>query len=623
MVRLTPRPYQRELIDNVREVWDLGHRNALVVAATGTGKTVLFAHLVRELLAELGEHAKAMILAHRKELLTQARQKYLDVDPDELVGIYRAERRETWARVICGSIQSCSPRRIGDLPLSQIKILIIDECHHALAPTYLAFIDAVRAASPDCLLLGVTATPFRADGKSLGALWNTRLADIRKGSGKPDTVGVLAGKVTLADAVAMGYLVEPRAIRCDIDVDFATVKVSQSSHDFVEGSLASAMDTEAVRVKIVERWKHHAGPGTYRGDPRGRPTVAFSPGVEAAVNLAAAFREAGVSAEALDGGMSTRDRDAVLERYQRGETLVLCNCQVLTEGWDAPHTACVLVGRPTQSDALLAQMVGRGTRLLGTSLAESRAGGKEDCLVLAFAGLHGESLARVEDIDDATRVPGVDPDPSPADDLRQILDDDPGILEQLALEGVEATSRQAVVRGITEYAVDLFGGRNGVAWTLINGAKVSCIDAGIAAVIYPLADGTFSAVAMRGSRYMMLAERLSELEATKRASAFALAHGNPSYLNPGPYWTRKQASEKQRRKLREMLHANQRMDAEMGGARALNVSALPAEDKISMALIMDWIAYLHCRVALGRRQAQRVGDLFTREERVVKLARAR
>lgn len=627
---VTLRPYQRDAIDNAFEVFDRGVKNALIVAATGLGKTEILVRLIREWLATFGPGAdvRALIVAHRNELLTQAQAKYQRADPQAIVGIYQGARRETHAEVICVSVQSCYPDRlkpdgtlerkgrIRDLPLSKIKIIVVDEAHHAPARTYLDLIAAVRERSTDCVLVGVTATPYRTDG-SLGELWNCYLDHdrepaLRQGTIAPaDAVGAVALKMGIAEGIDGGFLVpfSPRSARIVIDtVDLSKVATSKKTGDFVDDSLAKVMDTPDVRAKVVEKWLEHAGPGTPFALDAGRPTAAFCASVEAARGLAEAFNAVGVKAGFVDGTMPKPERDAVLAAYASGAITILCNCMVLTEGWDAPHTSAIMLVRPTKSKGMFAQQVGRGTRLVGPTMETSMAAGKHDCIVLDFVGASALGLVSLPDLDQPIEIEGVDrsPEQRERDELEEA---DPLEIEQLVAEGLHEPPMRVLVRGVTEYPVD-FAGDSRVAWTIIGDTRVCPANKGLALLVYPNKRyGGFTAIAMVGTRYRVLANATSEAEAVARGTAFALMHGTASYIKPPRFLQRKPASEPQIMQLRRDLDANARMDAERG--RIFEVPpGLPDDlSQMSVPQAMAWIAYLHARAIFAKRVATDVDDL--------------
>lgn len=645
---MKPRPYQRTGIDCVREVWDQGVPRALVIMATGLGKTVAFSVLVREALAEFGPEAKALILAHRTELLTQAQAKYQKIDPEELVGIFQGARKEVWARVICASVQSCYGDKLDDdgnvirkgrrrlLPLKDIKLVIIDEAHHAMAPTYLDLLTAVEEASPDARFLGVTATPYRGDGKGLGELWNASWEGgqfRQRGKVIPvDQVnGAVAYRMGIEDGIRGGWLApfSPRSCRFVVEADLASVRLSKSTGDFIETSLAEVMNTPEVRDEVFTKWQAHAGPGTELAPPEGRPTVIFCAGVDASLDMAKTFAEGGVLAGAVWGNGGWMDgheveRKAVIDAYQNGDLTVLANCQVLTEGWDAPRTSCVTVARPTKSKGALVQMVGRGTRLLGLSMEESRANGKHDCLFLDFGGASVDGLVGQADLEKPDHVPDIDLDEEELEH-QEMLDSDPESLEELVLFDVPDEVKRAVIRSVHAYSVDLFGGDR-VAWALIDGQRVCGAARDLGVIVFKDPRGGFSALAMRAKAYRVLANNVEEHEAIRKASAFAILHGDPTFLKPGRWFTHRPASPEQIAKLERGVAANlavDRRNSELGRpSTPLDLSGLPPHEhrhNLSMAAAMNWITYLHLRVAFNTGIAKMVPTLFPAEDRVAKV----
>ena len=640
------RPYQREAVDNVREVWDRGIPNALIVLPTGAGKTVTFSALIREVLAEYSPEsgAVALVVAHRTELLTQAQDKYLKADPHETVGIYQGGRKEAWARVICASVASLygdklnadgtvkRRGRINDLPLSRIKVLVIDEAHHAIAQSYLDLIETVRQHSPDCLMLGVTATPYRTDG-GLGQLWNCYLTHEKEPSLRADTIkiedvtGAVAAKLSMADGINMGFLTpfSQRSIRIVLDtVDLSKVTVSKKTRDFSDASLAEVMDTVDVRTTVVDKWFEHAGPGTPYAGPDGRPTIIFTAGVQAAIHLAEAFRDRGVTCAHVDGAMKRADRDAVLSAFESGGFLILINCQVLTEGYDAPHVSCICMCRPTKSQTMFVQAAGRGVRLMGQTIAESIANGKPDCLLLDFAGASAVGLVGLPDLTNEVEIDGVDrtEEERAEDELAAHGDDD---MEQMVAEEMMGDPhRRITIRGVSEYPVDVFGDGK-VVWMLINGTRVCQIQPGAAVLVYAGING-FTAIVISGSSYRLLAKDAPEAEAIARGQAYAMLNGTQSYIKPGPWFTGKPATPKQVTALAASIEANRSMDNSLGrdGAAALDVSGLPADlNMVSIAQASAWLAYLHARAAFGTRSAKRVDEIPSAVTALDKIARVK
>lgn len=623
-MKLAPRPYQKDAIAEIRRVWDQGVKNALLVLATGLGKTVVFSHLIREILGEHDQSAKAMVLAHRKELLDQARDKYVAVDPDEMVGIYRGEHRETWGRVICASVQSCygdkfdkegnliRRGRVHELPLEDVKLLVVDEAHHTPAQSYLDFIEELRRRSPDCLVLGVTATPYRADGRGLGVLWDATLWDFDQGKHRNAT-GLLAYRMGIDEGIRQGFLApfSPRSRHIVLqDVDMSGVKISTATKDYVEESLAKVLDTDDVRKTVVSKWLEHAGPGTEWAPADGRPTVVFVAGVEASKKMAHAFSESGIPADSIDGVMKKEHRALVTDRFQKGEIRVLCNCQVLTEGWDAPHTSCVMVVRPTRSLGNFIQMVGRGTRVMGADIRDSMSKGKADCLLLDFSGRAAQGIVGVEDLNRSDKAPGIDPTDE-EEALESLMDAPPGELEQTLLEDVGLDIKRATIRGTVEYPIDFFGG-GAVAWFPIGATRIVLIKLGVVCLVYREQDGTYTAIAVRELRQVrVIAEKAKELDALARASAFAMLHGDQSFIKPTGFYLRRPATDKQRAELHRLSASDPKAP----------IHLMPPIDKISLHQATCWISYLYVRRSWTK--LSKVEDVYTPTERVDALEAAR
>lgn len=343
------RDYQREVIGALATADST--RN-LAVMATGSGKTVVFAEYLKRVLAFGG---RGLVIAHRDELINQAAAKIREIAPELRVEIEKAEARASRTPLLFGhgpsvvvaSVQTLQGRRLADWPRDTFACVVVDEAHHATAPSYRAIFD--HFCSPTTPLLGVTATSGRSDGMALGAVFERIVADLR-----------------IATLVHAGWLVPVRAFAVTSDVSLD--EVGTRAGDFAQGELASAVDTEGRNALVVAAYEEHAA---------GRQAIAYTAGVEHAHHLAGDFRARGISAEAVWGAMESDDRHRILGAYTRGEVTVLTNFGVLTEGFDAPNTACVIQARPTKSELLLTQMIGRGTRpaaaLASTLDAESPA----------------------------------------------------------------------------------------------------------------------------------------------------------------------------------------------------------------------------------------------------------
>lgn len=318
------RPYQEQAITATQAAWSAGHSDVLGVAATGAGKTVIFISLLTQLLAE---GKRAVILAHREELIHQPLERLRAVAGDWLsesnlrrprVGLLLGERKEYDRQLTVATVQTLGCQRSDKQPHLEkllahgaIDYLITDEAHHAIAPGYQRVRDGLRKANPNLKHLGVTATPMRGDGLGMANAFTTT-----------------AFTVTIADLVRQGYLVKPSWYAISTQIDLTGVR--SSGGDYQQGQLAERFDTDACRAMVVAAHKEYAA---------GRQAIAFTASVAGAHALAGAFRAAGFSAASADGATDKAERRQILADYRAGKYEVLVNCldeqtEILTRrGW--------------------------------------------------------------------------------------------------------------------------------------------------------------------------------------------------------------------------------------------------------------------------------------------------
>lgn len=317
------RPYQNEAIQKINEGWRDWQRELLVLP-TGCGKTVVFNSIAHE------RPGRTLILAHRDELIEQARDKYSAMFGDR-PGKIKAQEEDI-RRVTVGSVQTMCRRDYS----GKFDTVIIDEAHHAVSPSYQAILGQFQAAK----ILGVTATPDRGDKKALATYFDG-----------------IAYEYSLKKAIEEGYLCKIVAKTVPLRIDMSGVKISVG--DFAVESIAATL--EPYLPQIAEAIINEA---------RDRKTVVFCPLISIAQELADMIP----GAREVNG--NSTDRKETLEWFdQAGPGAVLCNAMLLTEGWDCPSCDCVVVLRPTKIRSLYCQMVGRGTRL---------SPGKENLLLLDF-----------------------------------------------------------------------------------------------------------------------------------------------------------------------------------------------------------------------------------------------
>lgn len=343
------RPYQQAAVTAIEEGWrDGGLRKSLLVLPTGTGKTVVFCTVARHCAGD----GRVLILAHREELIEQARQKYYRVT-GELAAKEKAG--ETClgdsSPVVVGSVQTLqNKKRLSKFPADYFGAIIIDEAHHALAAGY----QRVLEHFPRARVLGVTATPDRGDKRDLAEYFD----------------GV-AYEYSLKSAIADGYLCPIRALTAPLTLDVSNVKTGRGEYggDLDKTGLAQAL--EQYLPQIAQAIRTHAA---------GRKTVVFLPLISVARQFKDELNKVGLTAREVNG--QSEDRAETLAWFDAaGPGNVLCNAMLLTEGWDCPSVDCVVVLRPTKIRALYCQMIGRGTRL---------APGKENLLILDFLWMSGK-----------------------------------------------------------------------------------------------------------------------------------------------------------------------------------------------------------------------------------------
>ncbi len=316
------RPYQAQAVHDVNRRVLSGARRVLLVASTGSGKTLTAAHMIRAAF-ERGE--RSLFVAHRREIIQQSYRKLVEYGvPEAEIGIIMASdvRRRPGAAVQVASIDTLRRR---SKPVAQW--VFHDEAHRICAKSNQALVAHYDRA----IHIGLTATPYRADGRGLGEVF--------------DDLVVVASMRRLIDD---GFLVEPKVFSTPALPDLSRVRVTGGDYD--ERSLANAVDQKALVGNIVEHWQKLAG---------GTRTVVFATSVGHSKHITERFRAAGVAAEHLDGTTPIGERDAILARLERGVTRVVSNCQCLAEGWDQPSVKCAVLARPTKSMGLYLQQAGR------------------------------------------------------------------------------------------------------------------------------------------------------------------------------------------------------------------------------------------------------------------------
>jgi len=363
---ITLRPYQQEAVTAIRKEWAAG-RSTLAALATGAGKTEIFlAALDAE--REHGLFSRAIIIAHREELIAQPLQRIHQHWPELSAlgpGVVKAEKDHYMSRLIIATVQTLvsTGRLTRILDAGAISHVIIDEAHHAPASTYQGVLLRLIAHNPNIKILGVTATPKREDGLALGSTFDS-----------------VAYRFPITKAIKAGALVP--LLPLGVQVPVSIKNVGATAGDWAAKPLANVLDAANVRDIIVQTWQRECSQPLM-------PTITFAATRQAAKNLQASFEAAGIPAGFADSTTKPDERRQVLDDFRAGKLHVLCNCAIWTEGVDLPMASCIMVCRPTKSDSLYLQMVGRGLRLWPN---------KDKALIIDFVPLDSRDMKMAGDL---------------------------------------------------------------------------------------------------------------------------------------------------------------------------------------------------------------------------------
>lgn len=386
------RDYQQECVDIIDANPTGAH---LIQMATGLGKTVTFSRIDRS-------SGRVLILSHRDELVHQPIKYY----PPGTVEVEQAgEHASLDAEVVSASVQTMS-RRLDRFPRGHFDTIITDECHHAKAKSYKKIIEHFRPRRH----LGFTATPARGDKKGLDDVYDDIIYryDILRG-------------------IRNGWLCDLDCRQVEVSWDTSTIK--RTNGDYAAGELARAVNTPQTNAQVAEAYERwHDG-----------PTLLFAASVDHANELADLIDRSAV----VTGSTPREERRQVIEAFRDGEIECLINCMVFTEGTDMPWVRTILLARPTQSDSLYAQMVGRGLRPYE---------GKGSCLLLDCVG-----AARDRRLCTPATLVGMDKERFP--ECRKNLEE--GLLSQMA-DRVEEAEDLPLSWVLMEHRIDLTSSR--LAW---------------------------------------------------------------------------------------------------------------------------------------------------------------
>ena len=335
------RPYQQRALDNIHNEFSKVN-STLLVHATGLGKTIIFSHLAKEYM----DKGRIMVLAHMEELVGQAWRKLDTITgetPDTEMGEWSSNEWGAYkSNIVVGTIQTQiskrgDARRFHKFDPKEFSLLIVDECHHAASKSYRMVIDYYRQ-NPNLKVLGVTATPDRADEKALGEIFES-----------------VADEYEIQDGIGDGWLVPIYARPVEVEgLDYSQVRTTAG--DLNGADLSRILEYEEILHKFA--WPII----DFSGDKK---TLVFTASVAQAERLCEILnRHKPNSAQWVHGGTPKEQRRELWPAYARGDFQYLVNCGITIEGWDEPGVQIIAMCRPTKSRSRYAQMLGRGTRPL-------------------------------------------------------------------------------------------------------------------------------------------------------------------------------------------------------------------------------------------------------------------
>ncbi|KAL3470257.1 P-loop containing nucleoside triphosphate hydrolase protein [Aspergillus californicus] len=349
---VTLRDYQEECIQSVLDHVGHGHQRLGISLATGSGKTVIFTQLIGRIPPRNTTGDKTMIIVHRRELVEQAYRHCRLAYPNKTVEVEMGNRAASgYGDIIIASVRSLtSGDRLAKFDPRRFKLVLVDEAHHIVAPTYRTALAhfGLSEKSPDSpILVGVSATFSRFDGLKLGA-----------------AIDQIVYHKDYTEMIEDNWLSNAMFTTVQSEANLSRVKKDKSG-DFALGSLSEAVNTGKTNDITVRAWLANAA--------ERKSTLVFCVDVEHTKQLTERFRHYGIDARYITATTPKAERDKQLDEFKQGKYRVLLNCGLFTEGTDIPNVDCVLLTRPTRSRNLLIQMIGRGLRLYP---------GKNDCHVI-------------------------------------------------------------------------------------------------------------------------------------------------------------------------------------------------------------------------------------------------
>ncbi len=324
-VQLKPRPAQVAALEELERTLEEEYDKAMVVMATGLGKTYLAGFFAQRF-------TRVLFIAHREEILYQAQKSFQRIMPDRTYGVYNGQHKEGEADCVFASIYTLGRKKHREsFEPDRFDLIVVDEFHHAAAASYQSVIDYFQPK----FLLGITATPDRMDGKDVYAICG----------------GNVAYQIHFIETIRRGWLSPYRYYGVYDDTDYTNIRWLGTRYD--EEQLAAAQLRRSQASKIYEAWLKH----------KQTRTIGFCSSIKQADFLANYFLEQGTNAISLHSGTVGITREEAIRQITEGSLEVIFTVDLFNEGIDIPSVDTLLFVRPTESLTVFTQQVGRGLRL--------------------------------------------------------------------------------------------------------------------------------------------------------------------------------------------------------------------------------------------------------------------
>ncbi|GGE00077.1 hypothetical protein GCM10010911_68800 [Paenibacillus nasutitermitis] len=324
-IPLKPRAAQEAALEELERTLEEEYDKAMVVMATGLGKTYLAGFFAQRF-------TRILFVAHREEILYQAHKSFKRIMPDRTYGIYNGQFKDGEADCVFASIYTLGMKKHREsFAPDRFDLIVVDEFHHAAAASYQSVISYFKPK----FLLGITATPDRMDGKDIYAICD----------------GNVAYQIHFIEAIRRGWLSPFRYFGIHDDTDYTKLRWMGSRYD--EEQLAALQLRESQAVKIYEAWDKH----------RQTRTIGFCSSIRQADYLSQYFQEQGIASLSLHSGTVGMTREEAIRQITEGSLEVIFTVDLFNEGVDIPSVDTLLFVRPTESLTVFTQQIGRGLRL--------------------------------------------------------------------------------------------------------------------------------------------------------------------------------------------------------------------------------------------------------------------